>query len=128
MYSAAAQGENYLRGVQEAGDDGIATFQSIFPACYPGRWPHIHFEVYPSLVAATSASNKVATSQVALPKDACTSVYASAGYETSVRTFSPVSLATDNVFGDDGGVRELGSVTGSISSGLTVELSVPVGG
>jgi hypothetical protein len=37
-----------------------------------------------------------------------------------------VSLASDNVFGDDGGVRELGRVTGSIDAGLTVELAVPV--
>jgi len=28
--------------------------------------------------------------------------------------------------GDDGGVHELGTVTGSVSGGLTVELAVPV--
>jgi protocatechuate 3,4-dioxygenase beta subunit len=48
----AAQ-ENYLRGVQEADDDGVVTFHSIFPGCYSGRWPHIHYEVYESLDAAT---------------------------------------------------------------------------
>ena len=53
MYSEAAADENYLRGVQEADDTGLVTFTSIFPACYPGRWPHIHFEVYPSLELAT---------------------------------------------------------------------------
>ena len=128
MYSQAAQGENYLRGVQAAGDDGVVTFQSIFPACYPGRWPHIHFEVYPSIDAATSASNKVATSQIALPKEACDTVYATEGYGASIQTLSQVSLASDNVFGDDGGVRELGTVSGTVADGLTVELSVPVGG
>jgi protocatechuate 3,4-dioxygenase beta subunit len=127
MYSQAAQGENYLRGVQAAGDDGVVTFQSIFPACYPGRWPHIHFEVYPSIDAATSASNKVATSQIALPKEACDTVYATEGYGASIQTLSQVSLASDNVFGDDGGVRELGTVSGTVADGLTVELSVPVG-
>jgi protocatechuate 3,4-dioxygenase beta subunit len=35
--------QNYLRGVQEADADGIVTFTSIYPACYAGRWPHIHF-------------------------------------------------------------------------------------
>jgi protocatechuate 3,4-dioxygenase beta subunit len=128
MYSEAAQDENYLRGVQAAGDDGVVTFQSIFPACYPGRWPHIHFEVYPSIDAATSASNRIATSQIALPEDACDSVYATEGYSESIRTLAGVSLASDNVFGDDGGVRELGTVTGSPADGLTVELAVPVGG
>jgi protocatechuate 3,4-dioxygenase beta subunit len=128
MYSQAAANENYLRGVQAAGDDGVVEFQSIFPACYPGRWPHIHFEVYPSLDAATSAANKIATSQIALPEEICTEVYASSGYESSIQTFSQVSLASDNVFGDDGGARELGTMSGSIDGGLTVELAVPVGG
>jgi protocatechuate 3,4-dioxygenase beta subunit len=128
MYSQAAQDENYLRGVQAAGDDGIVTFQSIFPACYPGRWPHIHFEVYPSLEGATNASSKIATSQIALPKDACETVYATEGYSGSIQTLSQVSLASDNVFGDDGGVRELGTVSGGVADGLAVELSVPVAG
>ena len=128
MYSQAAQAENYLRGVQAAGDDGVVTFQSIFPACYPGRWPHVHFEVYPSLEKATSSSNKVATSQIALPKDACDTVYATEGYDSSIQTLSQVSLASDNVFGEDGGVRELGTVSGTVADGLTVELAVPVGG
>ena len=55
LYSQAATDENYLRGVQEADSDGRVTFTSIFPAAYSGRWPHIHFEVYPSLTEATSA-------------------------------------------------------------------------
>ncbi|MEO8572064.1 MAG: hypothetical protein ABI553_10250 [Chloroflexota bacterium] len=62
------------------------TFKSIFPACYQGRWRHIHLEVYPDLEAATDEANKIATSQVALPKDACELVDATAGYESSVRT------------------------------------------
>ena len=51
---------------------------------YAGRWPHIHFEVYPSLADATSASNKLRTSQLAFPKDVCQEVYATDGYEQSV--------------------------------------------
>ena len=92
MYSDAAADENYLRGVQEADDTGLVTFSSIFPACYQGRWPHIHFEVYPSLELATDEQNKIATSQIALPQDACETVYATAGYEQSVRTLGQVSL------------------------------------
>src|SRR6266508_2030035 len=60
--------QNYLRGVQEADADGIVTFTSIYPACYAGRWPHIHFEVYPNLAAATDAAKRIATSQLALPR------------------------------------------------------------
>ena len=118
--------QNYLRGVQQAGDDGVVTFTSIFPACYSGRWPHIHFEVYPDLAAATSGSGRLATSQIALPEDVCDEVYATDGYDQSVTNLQQVSLATDMVFGDDGGVRELGTVTGSVAGGLKVALSVPV--
>jgi protocatechuate 3,4-dioxygenase beta subunit len=128
LYSAAAANENYLRGVQAAGADGVVTFQSIFPGCYSGRWPHIHFEVYPSLDLATDEANKIATSQIALPKDASEQVYATAGYESSVTNLSGLSLETDNVFRDDGGVRQLGTMEGSVADGLTVSLIVPVNG
>jgi protocatechuate 3,4-dioxygenase beta subunit len=126
LYSQAVTAENYLRGVQAADSNGVVTFTSIFPACYSGRWPHIHFEVYPSLAKATDQANKIATSQIALPKDTCDLVYATEGYGQSVTNMTQVSLTSDNVFGDDGGVHELGTISGSISSGLTVELAVPV--
>ena len=126
LYSSGVEGENYLRGVQAAGDDGIVTFTSIFPACYSGRWPHIHFEVFSSLEAATDDANKIATSQVALPEDVCTEVYATEGYEQSVQNMGGVSLARDMVFGDDGGEQQLGAVHGSMADGLTVDLAVPV--
>jgi len=126
LYSQGVADENYLRGVQAAGNDGAVTFQSIFPGCYSGRWPHIHFEVYRSLDQATDQANKIATSQIALPKDACELVYATAGYEQSVTNLSRTSLQTDMVFGEDGGARQLGIVSGSVDAGYTVELAVPV--
>ncbi len=126
MYSQGVENENYLRGVQAAGDDGVVTFKSVFPACYSGRWPHIHFEVYPTLDLATDPANKIATSQIALPKDTCDEVYATSGYEQSVSNMGRVSLESDNVFGDDGGVHELGTISGSVADGLTVTLAVPV--
>jgi protocatechuate 3,4-dioxygenase beta subunit len=128
LYSQAAANENYLRGVQAAGDDGVVTFDSIFPACYQGRWPHIHFEVYPSLETANDEANKIATSQIALPKDVCDTVYATSGYEQSVQNLSGLSLQTDMVFRDDGGVRQLGTMTGDVASGYAVRLTVPVNG
>ena len=126
LYSQGVEDQNYLRGVQAAGDDGIVTFTSIFPAAYSGRWPHVHFEVYPSLAAAADAGNKIATSQIALPKATCDEVYATAGYEQSVSNMSRISLETDGVFGDDGGAHQLGTISGTVANGLTVELAVPV--
>jgi len=126
LYSQAASAENYLRGVQATDGSGVVTFQRIFPACYSGRWPHIHFEVYSNLEAATNEANKIATSQIALPKGACDLVYATDGYAQSVTNLGQVSLASDNVFGDDGGIHELGTVAGSVADGMTVSLIVPV--
>jgi protocatechuate 3,4-dioxygenase beta subunit len=126
LYSQGITDQNYLRGVQVADADGRVTFTSIFPACYSGRWPHIHFEVYPDQSGITDSANAIATSQVALPQDPCTTVYATTGYEASVRNLAQVSLDSDNVFGDDGGVSQLGTVTGSVDTGYTVSLAVGV--
>lgn len=126
LYSQAVASENFLRGVQAADASGLVTFLSIFPACYSGRWPHVHFEVFPSLELATDEANKIATSQIALPKDACDAVYATDGYSGSVQTLAQVSLDSDNVFGDDGGAQQLGTISGDPSSGYTVALTVPV--
>ncbi|HET7030584.1 MAG TPA: intradiol ring-cleavage dioxygenase [Candidatus Limnocylindrales bacterium] len=126
LYSQAAASQNYLRGVQATDGSGVATFESIFPACYSGRWPHIHFEVYRDLEAATDEANKIATSQIALPKDICDTVYATDGYSQSVSNLAAVSLERDNVFRDDGGVHELGTISGDVASGLTVTLAVNV--
>jgi protocatechuate 3,4-dioxygenase beta subunit len=92
LYSQGVTGENYLRGVQETDSRGQVRFTSIFPACYSGRWPHIHFEVYPSLAKATNSANKIATSQMALPEATCQAVYATSGYEQSLGNMSSVSL------------------------------------
>jgi protocatechuate 3,4-dioxygenase beta subunit len=125
MYSDGVTGENYLRGVQATGADGSVTFTSIFPAAYSGRWPHVHFEVYSSVDDATGGGSPIATSQIALPEDTCDLVYATSGYEQSVRNMQSLSLQTDNVF-SDGWEQQLGNVTGDVSSGLAVSLSVPV--
>jgi protocatechuate 3,4-dioxygenase beta subunit len=125
MYSQDAAGENYLRGVQEADNTGTVTFTSIFPAAYAGRWPHIHFEVYPSLAKATNSADKIATSQLAFPKDVCEAVYATDGYQASVRNLAQTSLETDNVF-RDGHDSQLATVTGSVSAGYVATLPVPV--
>jgi protocatechuate 3,4-dioxygenase beta subunit len=125
LYSAGATNQNDLRGVQEADASGKVRFTSVYPACYPGRWPHIHVEVYPSLAAATSVANKVATSQIALPKATNDLVYATAGYEASVANQSQVSLASDMVF-SDGSSLELATITGSVAAGFTASLSVAI--
>lgn len=125
MYDEQVAEENYLRGVQEADADGVLTFTTIFPACYAGRWPHMHFEVYESLAKATSGENKLRTSQLALPQDVCDDVYATEGYEQSVTNLAQLSLDSDGIF-SDGYSLQLAKVTGSVEEGYTVSLDVPV--
>ena len=126
LYSDGVTDQNYLRGVQIADAQGRVRFTSVFPACYPGRWPHVHFEVYPDRAGITDAANVIATSQLALPEQACNEVYAQAGYEDSVGTLSQLSIDSDNVFGDDGGASQLATMTGDIGTGYTASLVVRV--
>ena len=125
LYSKGVTDENYLRGVQETDDRGQVRFTTIFPACYSGRWPHIHFEVYPSLAKATSSASKIATSQMALPEATAKAVYATNGYKQSVSNLSRVSLASDNVF-SDGYDLQMPTVKGDPSSGYELTFSCAV--
>jgi len=126
MYDSGLQNENYLRGVQEADANGQVTFKTIYPGAYNGRWPHIHFEVFESMNNATAAGQVLAVSQIALTEAACKEVYASAGYESSAQNFPRTTLKSDNVFGDDGGIYQLATMTGSVAAGYAAGLNVTV--
>ncbi|WP_102193895.1 intradiol ring-cleavage dioxygenase [Microbacterium aurantiacum] len=126
LYSDAASDENYLRGVQETDDTGTVRFTSIYPGCYDGRWPHIHFEVYGDVATAVATGPIVKTSQIALPEESSTAVYATGGYENSVSNASRVTLAGDLVFSDDGGIHQIATMTGGLSEGYTAALTIGV--
>ena len=127
LYSSGVTGENYLRGVQVTDSNGQVTFTTIFPACYAGRWPHIHVEVYPSLALATSVSHVSKITQIAMTAAPCYEVFASTGYSASVANFNQVSLASDNVF-SDGATLETPTITGSVSAGYALALTVGIAG
>ncbi|HKP07532.1 MAG TPA: intradiol ring-cleavage dioxygenase [Microbacterium sp.] len=126
LYSRGVENENYLRGVQQTDANGTVTFNSIYPACYSGRWPHIHFEVYDDIATAVASGPIVKTSQIALPPETNDAVYATSGYEQSVRNASQVSLQSDNVFRDDEAVHQLASMSGSVATGYTAALTIGV--
>ena len=127
LYDGDAIDQNYLRGVQVSDADGKLSFATIFPACYAGRWPHMHFEIYSSQAAITDGSSgKLRTSQLALPQDLCEEIYGSAdGYEASATTLSQVSLDTDMVFAD-GYSGQLPKWSGSFEDGIELQLNVGV--
>jgi protocatechuate 3,4-dioxygenase beta subunit len=126
LYSGGVENENYLRGVQETDANGTVTFSSIYPACYSGRWPHIHFEVYDDIATAVASGPIVKTSQIALPPETNALVYATSGYEQSVRNASQVSLQSDMVFGDDGGIHQIATMSGSVAAGYTAALAIGI--
>jgi protocatechuate 3,4-dioxygenase beta subunit len=126
LYDEEIAEENYLRGVQETAGDGSVRFTTVFPACYDGRWPHMHFEVYQSLDSATTYQHKLRTSQLAIPEASCREVYGVAdGYDASIANLDSVSLESDMVF-SDGYSLQLAAVTGSADDGYTFSLNVPV--
>lgn len=125
MYSAAVLGENYLRGVQEADADGYVSFTTIFPGCYDGRMPHVHFEVYPTLAKATSAAKRVKTSQFTFPMATLNEAYTATGYGASVANLSRISYARDNVFAD-GTALQMASMSGDIVNGYVADLTIGV--
>ena len=131
LYSSSIANENYLRGVQVTDANGQVKFTTIYPACYSGRYPHIHFEIYPGLSSATTYRNSVLISQMAMPLDICQTVYNNAtGYSQSVSNLAAVSLSSDNVFGDNTAAQiaqQTPALTGSVAAGYTGTILIGVG-
>jgi protocatechuate 3,4-dioxygenase beta subunit len=125
MYSPAAVSENYLRGVQQTDGRGRAIFTSIFPGCYPGRWPHLHLEVYSSTAEAVGGGTRLLISQLAMPIAACHVAYAAPGYQTSATSLNSVALDTDISF-SDGADLQIPTVRGTINDGFDASLSITV--
>lgn len=128
LYTATNQ--NYLRGVQVTDANGEVTFTTIYPGCYSGRWPHIHFEVFPSLASATTQRNATLTSQFAMPSDVSSAVYDGAtGYSASVTNLKAITIASDNVFGDNTTAQITAmtpTMTGSVSAGYSATVTVGI--
>lgn len=97
IYGAADR--NYLRGVAISDGEGRLRLTTVFPGCYPGRWPHLHFEVFASAEAAVGGGKALLTGQFALPEAVCRAVYAEAPlYAGSLAALDGVSLTRDGVF------------------------------
>ncbi len=129
LYGAGAS-ESYLRGVQVTDANGQATFTTIFPACYDGRWPHMHFEVFSSLSAATGGRYAVLTSQLAMPSAICSAVFAdTTTYPGSTGRFARVSLSGDGIFGDNSSAQvaqQTPTFTGSATAGYTASAIIGI--
>ncbi len=97
-----ATDRNYLRGVGITDDTGVVKFTTVFPGCYPGRWPHIHFEVFADQAAAVAGKASLLVSQFALPGDVAKTLYDAVQiYSDSVANLAALSLDRDLVFSDN---------------------------
>jgi protocatechuate 3,4-dioxygenase beta subunit len=92
---------NYLRGLQPGGRGRPASFTTIVPGCYGGRYPHCHLEVFASAAAALQGAAPLLVSQLAFPEAECRSIYASdARYGQSLQNLERQPLGRDFVFDD----------------------------
>jgi protocatechuate 3,4-dioxygenase beta subunit len=121
MQSTNYQSAHFLRGRQVTDQNGLVTFNSIFPGWYSGRATHIHVHVY------AQAGNSLKVTQIAFPdtlSKTVNSTGAAYGYTKGISGYT--NNAADNVFSDDKAGIELATVTGSLETGyeLSIRLNV----
>jgi protocatechuate 3,4-dioxygenase beta subunit len=93
---------SYLRAVGVADAAGRTTFSTIFPGCYGGRFPHMHFEIYPSLDRVTDYRHRILTSQLAMPEALCGPLYqALPVYRESIENYAHSPLSSDGIFANN---------------------------
>lgn len=123
---------NYLRGVGVTDAEGDVKFTTIFPGCYDGRWPHIHFEVFESAEKAATGKDSLLISQFAFTEEACKAAYAGGGaYAASAPNLARVSLDKDGIFADNTPEQveaQTIAVTGDAAAGFKGAVTVGVVG
>ncbi len=129
MYNVAEA--NWLRGLGVADAEGKVTFETIVPGCYPGRWPHIHFEVFESAEAAVSGGRSLLTAQVAFPEHEIGPIYEAApsDYAASTRNLARTSFARDGIFRDNTPeelAQQTVALSGSAASGFGGRVTIPI--
>jgi hypothetical protein len=99
LYGRGIEHENYLRGVQFTDHEGRVAFQTIFPACYSGRYPHLHLEIFKQSARSLDATTRVLTTQLTAAPEVCSRVYEEApGYRRSAAQFKGLLPRNDMVF------------------------------
>jgi protocatechuate 3,4-dioxygenase beta subunit len=97
--TAPSTSGTFLRGVQNTGSDGVATFKTIYPGWYQGRAVHIHVKVLLD-------DQTLHTGQLFLDDSQTASVYeANAPYNT--RPTTSTTDATDNIYRQAGGSQAI---------------------
>jgi protocatechuate 3,4-dioxygenase beta subunit len=123
LYGRGIEHENYLRGVQFTDHEGRVAFQTIFPACYSGRYPHLHLEIFKQGARSLEATTRVLTTQLTAPREVCSRVYADApGYTRSAAQFKGLLPGDDMVFAASSPAElalQTLVITGNLGAGFT---------
>jgi protocatechuate 3,4-dioxygenase beta subunit len=96
-FGAGRTSRTFMRGIQRANADGVATFKTVYPGWYSGRTVHIHVKVH-------VRGNVVHTGQLYFPDAVTDAAYRRAPY--SSRPNRDVRNASDSVY-RNGGRRSL---------------------
>jgi protocatechuate 3,4-dioxygenase beta subunit len=125
MQSVDYTSVHFLRGRQTTDSNGLVTFTSIFPGWYQGRSTHIHVHVY------NAAGTSLLITQIAFPEgsgSAVATVNGSGGtaYGYTKGMTGYTYNASDAVFSDDNTGAEVGTVTGSLSTGYVLDHTIDV--
>jgi hypothetical protein len=128
LYGRGIEHENYLRGVQFTDREGRVAFQTIFPACYSGRYPHLHLEIFKT--RSLDASARVLTTQLTAPREVCSRVYeGAAGYTRSVAQFRGLRPSDDMVFASSSPAElalQTLAITGDLDSGFAGQATLGI--
>ncbi|ANI90523.1 intradiol ring-cleavage dioxygenase [Arachidicoccus ginsenosidimutans] len=111
---------HWLRGRQQTDSNGQVKFISIFPGWYQGRATHIHAHIF------DQSGNTLLVTQIAFDDDLCKTVNTSgSGYGYTKGMSGYTYNNADNVF-SDGFTKELSAVTGSLSEGFQLSITIHV--
>jgi protocatechuate 3,4-dioxygenase beta subunit len=118
MQSTNYQSVHFLRGRQVTDASGIVNFTTIFPGWYSGRATHIHVHVY------SANGNSLKVTQIAFPEGSGSAVSLVNGYKKGLTGYT--MNANDNVFSDDMLKIEVATVSGSLTDGFTLNMTINV--
>ena len=120
----SASGQNFLRGYQVTGANGVARFTTIYPGWYTGRAVHIHVKV--RLFDGSNNITTEATTQVFFDDSLTDSVFANVA-PYNARRSRDTRNGADGIYGNRTAL--LLALSGDTTSGYTgtISLGVQVG-
>jgi len=113
----------FIDSVHSVDSAGLVDIATTVPGCSPGRWPHIHVEVF-SYGSLIQGDRHPATSvRIPLPADVCERAYRRPAYVDSRAPFGELTLGGDAQFGDLHRPL-LADVTGGVGTGFVARIAV----